>query len=92
MAIVKPLIKSDLFSLLHFTTNGPIELFDKELLPAVSIYRYILIPIVYFSQTLYFIIYMRYIKRLSQTNLKIFIIVLLCMCYKYTCVCSKRIC
>lgn len=37
MSLVKPLIKSELMSLLHFTTKGPQTLFDKELLPAVSI-------------------------------------------------------
>lgn len=35
MSIVKPLIKSELMSLLHFTTKGPDTLFAKELLPAV---------------------------------------------------------
>lgn len=35
MALVKPLIKSELMSLLHFTTKGPITLFEKELLPIV---------------------------------------------------------
>lgn len=37
MSLVKPLIKSELMSLLHFTTKGPQTLFDKELLPYVSI-------------------------------------------------------
>lgn len=35
MALVKPLIKSELMSLLHFTTKGPQSLFDKEMLPTV---------------------------------------------------------
>lgn len=37
MSIVKPLIKSELMSLLHFTTKGPETLFPKEILPVVSI-------------------------------------------------------
>lgn len=36
MSLVKPLIKSELMSLLHFTTKGPQTLFAKELLPIVS--------------------------------------------------------
>lgn len=36
MSLVKPLIKSEMMSLLHFTTKGPQSLFDKELLPIVS--------------------------------------------------------
>lgn len=36
MSLIKPLIKSDLMSLLHFTTKGPESLFCKDLLPAVS--------------------------------------------------------
>lgn len=35
MSLVKPLIKSELMSLLHFTTKGPQSLFEKELLPIV---------------------------------------------------------
>lgn len=42
MALVKPLIKSELMSLLHFTTKGPQTLFAKELLPIVSIYFHFL--------------------------------------------------
>lgn len=38
MAMVKPLIKSEMLQLLHFTTKGPQTLFDKELLPAVCTY------------------------------------------------------
>lgn len=37
MSLVKPLIKSEMMSLLHFTTKGPQTLFAKELLPIVSI-------------------------------------------------------
>jgi len=33
MALVKPLIKSELMSLLHFTTEGPQSFTDKDLLP-----------------------------------------------------------
>lgn len=36
MSLVKPLIKSELMSLLHFTTKGPQSLFCKDLLPTVS--------------------------------------------------------
>lgn len=36
MSLVKPLIKSEMMSLLHFTTKGPQSLFAKELLPIVS--------------------------------------------------------
>lgn len=36
MSLVKPLIKSEMMSLLHFTTKGPQTLFAKELLPIVS--------------------------------------------------------
>lgn len=36
MSLVKPLIKSELMSLLHFTTKGPQSLFDRDLLPIVS--------------------------------------------------------
>lgn len=36
MSLVKPLIKSELMSLLHFTTKGPQTLFEKEILPIVS--------------------------------------------------------
>lgn len=35
MSLVKPLIKSEMMSLLHFTTKGPQTLFAKELLPIV---------------------------------------------------------
>lgn len=37
MALIKPLIKSELLGLLKFTVNGPDEIYDKELLPSVSI-------------------------------------------------------
>lgn len=37
MSLVKPLIKSDLMSLLHFTTEGPQTILDKDLLPIVSL-------------------------------------------------------
>lgn len=33
MSLVKPLIKSELMSLLHFTTKGPQTIIDKDLLP-----------------------------------------------------------
>lgn len=36
MSLVKPLIKSELMTLLHFTTKGPQTLFEKHLLPLVS--------------------------------------------------------
>lgn len=36
MSLVKPLIKSELMSLLHFTTKGPSDIIDKDLLPIVS--------------------------------------------------------
>lgn len=36
MALVKPLIKSDLLGLLKFTVNGPTEFFGTEFLPEVS--------------------------------------------------------
>lgn len=35
MMIIKPLIKAEMRSLLHFTTHGPITLFTKDLLPQV---------------------------------------------------------
>lgn len=38
MSLVKPLIKSELMSLLYFTTQGPQTLFEKEVLPNVSEY------------------------------------------------------
>jgi hypothetical protein len=34
-AIVKPFIKTELMSLLHFTTGGPDEIFPLEILPEV---------------------------------------------------------
>lgn len=37
MALIKPLIKSELMSLLQFTTQGPQHLYDKELLPSVNL-------------------------------------------------------
>lgn len=37
MSLVKPLIKSELMSLLHFTTEGPQTIVDKDLLPIVSL-------------------------------------------------------
>lgn len=36
MAMIKPLIQSEMLSLLHFTTKGPDSLFPKEILPVVS--------------------------------------------------------
>lgn len=36
MALVKPLIKSDLLGLLKFTVSGPEEIFTPDLLPKVS--------------------------------------------------------
>lgn len=36
MQLVKPLIKSELMSLLHFTTQGPESIVEKDLLPAVN--------------------------------------------------------
>lgn len=41
MALVRPLIKSELMSLLHFTTKGPQTLFAKELLPKVCLLKFI---------------------------------------------------
>lgn len=35
-AIVKPFIKTELMSLLHFTTGGPDEIFPPEVLPEVK--------------------------------------------------------
>lgn len=35
MAMVKPLIKSEMLQLLHFTTKGPESLFEKDILPKV---------------------------------------------------------
>jgi CRAL/TRIO domain len=35
-AIVKPFIKTELMSLLHFTTGGPDEIFPPEILPEVN--------------------------------------------------------
>lgn len=51
MALVKPLIKSELMSLLHFTNKGPDTLFAKELLPAVCER----IPIFSFFSEFYFL-------------------------------------
>lgn len=45
MALVRPLIKSELLGLLKFTTNGPSEFFGPEYLPEVSIYRALLFTI-----------------------------------------------
>lgn len=42
MILLKPLIKSELLSLLHFTTQGPLEIFAKELLPEVNSYQIII--------------------------------------------------
>lgn len=36
VAIVKPFIKTELMSLLHFTTGGPDEIFPPETLPEVT--------------------------------------------------------
>lgn len=36
-AIARPFIKTELMSLLHFTTGGADEIFEPELLPLVSI-------------------------------------------------------
>lgn len=35
-AIVKPFIKTELMSLLHFTTGGPDEIFSEDVLPEVD--------------------------------------------------------
>lgn len=35
MSLVRPLINSDLMSLLHFTSKGPQTIFERELLPKV---------------------------------------------------------
>lgn len=35
MMIVRPLIKSDLLSLLQFTTQGPLDVFTSDLIPEV---------------------------------------------------------
>lgn len=35
MMIVRPLIKSELLSLLQFTTQGPLEAFTSDLMPEV---------------------------------------------------------
>lgn len=37
-AIAKPFIKTELMSLLHFTTSGPEEIFPSDILPIVSAY------------------------------------------------------
>lgn len=37
MLLVKPLIKSDMLSLLQFSSTGPEELFDKSILPKVCL-------------------------------------------------------
>jgi hypothetical protein len=39
MALVKPFIKTELMSLLHFTTGGPDEIFPLEILPEVKFER-----------------------------------------------------
>lgn len=36
MMLVKPLIKSEMLSLLQFSSGGPQDLFDKSILPKVS--------------------------------------------------------
>lgn len=36
MALVRPLIKSELFGLLKFTSDGPLEFLTKDLLPRVN--------------------------------------------------------
>jgi hypothetical protein len=38
MALIKPLIKSELLGLLHFTTGGPETFFDLDILPEVSVF------------------------------------------------------
>jgi hypothetical protein len=38
MALIKPLIKSELLGLLHFTTTGPEAFYDLEILPEVIEY------------------------------------------------------
>lgn len=40
MSLVRPLIKSEMMSLLQFTTKGPETLFPKELMPVVSYHFY----------------------------------------------------
>ena len=37
VALVKPFIKTELMSLLHFTTGGPDEIFPPEILPEVRV-------------------------------------------------------
>lgn len=37
-AIARPFIKTELMSLLHFTTGGADEIFEPELLPLVSLF------------------------------------------------------
>lgn len=37
VALVKPFIKTELMSLLHFTTGGPDEIFPLEILPEVRV-------------------------------------------------------
>lgn len=44
MAILKPLIKSELLGLLQFTSKGPKDLFPLSLLPEVSDYRLAFFP------------------------------------------------
>ncbi|XP_031639373.1 retinaldehyde-binding protein 1-like [Contarinia nasturtii] len=39
MSLVKPLIKSELMSLLHFTTKGPQTIIDKDLLPESILWK-----------------------------------------------------
>lgn len=36
-AIARPFIKTELMSLLHFTTSGPDEIFPLDVLPVVSV-------------------------------------------------------
>jgi hypothetical protein len=38
MALIKPLIKSELLGLLHFTTGGPETFFDLDILPEVRVF------------------------------------------------------
>lgn len=40
VALVKPFIKTELMSLLHFTTGGPDEIFPPECLPEVITRRF----------------------------------------------------
>lgn len=63
MALVKPLIKSELLQLIKFSTGGPGDFFPSELLPEVN---YLLL---YFLQKLPYEVLIFFVKYMRHLNI-----------------------